>query len=221
MPAYAELYRKRAVQLKQTIQAKYWVPARNLYADDEDKTSFSQHANSLAILTGIVKNEDLKTIAKSMLTDSTLTQCTIYFKYYLHQALVKAGLGDGYINWLGIWRDNLKMGLTTWAEISDLKNSRSDCHAWGASPNIEFYRTVLGIDSYAPGFRKVKIEPHLGALTNISGEIPHPDGKVAVDYALSNAKWKIKISLPQKTSGIFVWKGKSYPLKAGDNVLSI
>ena len=221
MPAYAELYRKRAAQLKQTIQNKYWVPARNLYADNEDKTSFSQHANSLAILTGMVKNEDLKTVGQNMLTDSTLTQCTIYFKYYLHQALVKAGLGNGYINWLGIWRDNLKMGLTTWAEISDLKNTRSDCHAWGASPNIEFYRTVLGIDSYAPGFKKIKIEPHLGALTNISGEIPHPDGKVAVAYALSNGKWKVKISLPQKTSGIFVWKGKSYLLKAGDNSLVI
>jgi alpha-L-rhamnosidase len=221
MPAYAALYRQRAAQLKQTIQSKYWAPARKLYADNEDKTSFSQHANSLAILTGVVKAGDMKAVSQNMLTDTTLTQCTIYFKYYLHQALVKAGLGDGYISWLGIWRDNLKMGLTTWAEISDLRYTRSDCHAWGASPNIEFYRTVLGIDSYAPGFRKIRIEPHLGALVKVSGEIPHPNGKVAVAYMLNNGKWKISISLPQNTSGIFVWKGKSYVLKAGDNLLVI
>jgi alpha-L-rhamnosidase len=78
------------------------------------------------------------------------------------------------MNWLDVWRNNIKMGLTTWAEISDLEHNRSDCHAWGASPNIEFFRTVLGIDSYAPGFSKVKIEPHLGKMENASGEIPHP-----------------------------------------------
>jgi alpha-L-rhamnosidase len=86
-----------------------------------------------------------------------------------------------------------------------------------ASPNVEFFRTVLGIDSYAPGFRKVKIEPHLGTLTKVSGEIPHPAGRVAVDYVLDKTKWKIKISLPQNTSGIFIWKAKTYVLKTGDN----
>jgi hypothetical protein len=113
------------------------------------------------------------------------------------------------------------MGLTTWAEYSDLPNSRSDCHAWGSSPNIEFFRTVLGIDSYAPGFSKIKIEPHLGTLTNVNGEIPHPNGKVAVNYVLEKNKWTIKINIPQHTSGIFVWKAKTYVLKTGDNLLVI
>jgi len=217
MPAYAELYRKKAAQLKQTIQTKYWDPAKKLYADTQDKNVYSQHANSLAILTGVVKDADMAVVSKNILADTTLTQCTIYFKYYMHQALEKGGLGNDYINWLGIWRDNIKMGLTTWAETSDLHNNRSDCHAWGASPNIEFYRMVLGIDSYAPGFSKVKIEPHLGTLTNVSGEIPHPNGKVEVAYFLEKDKWKIKISLPQNTPGVFIWKGKRYPLKAGEN----
>ena len=83
----------------------------------------------------------------------------IYFKYYLHQALVKARLSNDYMNWLNTWRENTKMGLTTWAEESNLQATRSDCHAWGASPNIEFFRTVLGvdIDSYAPGLLKLKL----------------------------------------------------------------
>lgn len=221
LPEFAALYRAKAAQLKQTIQAKYWEPVKGLYADNEDKTLFSQHANSLAILSGTAGNINAAAISKKMLADTTLTQCTIYFKYYLHQALVKGGLGNDYVNWLGIWRKNISMGLTTWAEISDLEHARSDCHAWGASPNIEFYRTVLGIDSYAPGFSKIKVEPHLGDLKNIGGEIPHPNGKVAVDYKLENNKWKVSISLPQNTSGIFNWKGKTYPLKAGENLFTI
>jgi len=82
----------------------------------------------------------------------------------------------------------MNMGLTTWGETSDVNNTRSDCHAWGASPNIEFFRTILGIDSDAPGFTKVKIEPHLGIIKSIGGEIPHPNGKIKVKYELKNGK---------------------------------
>ncbi len=221
MPAFAALYRQKAEQLKQTIQNKYWDPVKMLFADTEDKDLFSQHANSLAILAGLIKGVDATSLSKKILADTTLTQCTIYFKYYMHQALVKGGLGNDYINWLDIWRKNIADGLTTWAEISDLAHTRSDCHAWGASPNIEFYRTVLGIDSYAPGFAKIKIEPHLGDLKKASGEIPHPNGKVSVEYIADKTVWKIKISLPQNTSGVLVWRGKTYPLKAGDNVFRL
>ncbi len=219
MKSFADMYNKKASQLKQTIQKKYWSTEKRLFADTEDKQLFSQHANSLAILTGMVKPTDMKAVCNALLTDNTLTQCTIYFKYYLHMALVKGGLGNDYIKWLDVWRNNIKMGLTTWAEVSDLENTRSDCHAWGSSPNIEFFRTVLGIDSDAPVFSKIKIEPHLGQLRNASGEIPHPAGKVVVDYKSDNGKWKMKVNLPVKTSGTFIWKGKSYLLKAGENAL--
>ncbi|MDB5154308.1 MAG: Bacterial alpha-L-rhamnosidase [Mucilaginibacter sp.] len=214
---YANIYNQKAAQLKATIQRKYWDPVKKLYADTKEKTGFSQHVNSLAILTGLVQNAELPALSKRVLTDSTLTQCTIYFKYYLHQALVKGGLGNDYMTWLDVWRNNIKMGMTTWAEVSDLQYTRSDCHAWGASPNIEFFRTVLGIDSYAPGFAKIKIEPHLGTLTDVSGDMPHPDGKVSVSYKLKSSKWQINVSLPEKTSGILVWKTKIYVLKAGAN----
>jgi hypothetical protein len=218
---YSDLYLQKAAQLKQTIQHKYWSAARGLYADTREKTYYSQHANALAMLTGMVSDPDMKAMGKRLLADSTLTSCSIYFKYYLHQALVKAGLGDGYVDWLGVWRKDMEMGLTTWAEESNVEFTRSDCHAWASSPNIEFFRIVLGIDSYAPGFSKVRIEPHLGKLTNVGGEIPHPQGKVAVSYRLDQGKWRVSISLPSRTSGMFVWKGRVYDLKAGENRFTI
>lgn len=221
LPTFAASYQEKAAQLKATIQKRYWDAGRQLYADTEDKQLFSQHTNTLAVLTGMVTDTDATALCKKLLTDTTLTQCTIYFKYYLHQALIKGGFGDDYPKWLDIWRKNINMGLTTWAEISDLEHNRSDCHAWGASPNIEFYRTILGIDSYAPGFSKIKIEPHLGELKNVSGEIPHPNGKLSVKYQMEKSKWMMWINLPPNTSGVLVWKGKSYSIKAGENKLSI
>jgi len=218
---YANQYKQKAARLRQTIRRKYWSAQRGLYADTREKNSFSQHANALAVLTGMVGKADMKAVGKRMLDDSGLTQCTIYFKYYLHQALTRAGLGDGYLDWLGIWRKNIEMGLTTWTEDSNIDYTRSDCHAWGSSPNIEFFRTVLGIDSDAPGFARIRIEPHLGKLTHISGTIPHPDGKIAVSYELIHGKWNIDISLPSNTPGQLIWKGKIYELKPGETRLAI
>ncbi len=217
MQAYATLYNKYANQLKKTIRLKYWDGTRKLFADRPEKDLFSQHANALAILTGMSENAGTVSLASQIIADTSLAPASIYFKFYLHSAFIKAGLGDDYLGWLGQWRENMKMGMTTWAEISDINNARSDCHAWGASPNIEFFRTILGIDSDAPGFARVKIEPHLGSLKKIRGEIPHPKGKIAVNYMFENGKWKIQIDLPHKTTGHFIWQNKSYSLKEGEN----
>jgi len=218
---YADMYNKKAAQLKETIQRKYWDSSKGLFADTKEKNRFSQHANSLAILAGMVKDTDMPNFGKILLTDSTLTQCTVYFKYYLHQALVKAGMGNDFMNWLDIWRQNIKVGMTTWAEDSNLETVRSECHAWGSSPNIEFFRVVLGIDSDAPGFGKIRINPHLGSMQEVGGEIPHPKGNVAVSYKLDKKNWNINIVLPLSTSGVLVWKAKNYALKAGENSLRI
>jgi len=221
LPAMSAMYQQKATQLQQTIQRNYWNAGKKLYADTRGKDRYSQHGNTLAILTGTIKGNQATDLAKRLLTDNSLAPASIYFKYYLHKALVKAGLGNDYLKWLGKWKENIEMGLTTWAEISEIDNARSDCHAWGSSPNIEFFRTVLGIDSDAPGFSKVKIEPHLGELKSASGEIPHPAGRIAVKYFHSNNQWNAEINFPSKVSGRFIWKGKSYLLKEGKNFLKL
>ncbi len=221
MPVYAQLFEQKAASLEETIVKKYWDSSKKLFSDTKEKTRFSQHANSLAILAGLVDESNLQSVCQRLLNDQSLTKCTLYFRYYLNQALVKGGYGDNYLQSLGDWRNSMDMGFTTWPETSNLAFSRSDCHAWSSSPNIEFYRTVLGIDSDAPGFSAVRIEPHLGSLTKVSGEIPHADGKIAVSYIQEKTAWKIEIQLPQNTPGIFVWKEKTYKLKPGINSLSL
>lgn len=218
---YQILYNQKAELLKATILKKYWDKNKSLFADRSEKDIFSQHTNALALLTGTISGKDAAGVAQKILSDATLAPASIYYKYYVHLALTKAGLGNDYLNWLDKWRENIKMGLTTWAETSELNTSRSDCHAWGSSPNIEFFRTVLGIDSEGAGFSKVKIEPHLGALKNISGEMPHPKGTVKVKYAQTDGHLIAEIELPKEISGRFIWKGKSHILKSGKNTFKI
>jgi hypothetical protein len=219
MAAYADMYAAQISQLKNIIKQKYWDSRRKLFSDTKDKQYYSQHSNALAILTGVADNA--QALGNKLLQDTSLAKASVYFRYYLFRALTKAGLGDDYLNWLGIWKQNLAMGLTTWAEIDDINRARSDCHAWGSSPNIELYRIVLGIDSDAPGFTKVKIEPHLGTLTSASGSIPHPDGNIKASYMQQNGKWNISITLPQTITGKFIWKDKEYALKQGENTFTL
>jgi alpha-L-rhamnosidase len=149
IPSMADHYMRIASVIRGTIRAKYWDAARGLFADTYDHRSFSQHVNSLAILAGIVTGEEAAEVMARTLNDPSLIQATIYFRYYVHQALKTAGMGDRLLDNLQIWRDQMALGLTTWAEMPE--PTRSDCHAWGASPNIEFFRILLGIDSNAPG----------------------------------------------------------------------
>lgn len=218
---FAELYGNIAKELSETIQEKYWDDSKNLFADTPEKDKFSQHANSMAILAGLAEGDKAKKIGELMLSDESLTQASIYFRYYLHLALNEAGLGDGYLDWLDDWRKNIELGMTTYGEDSNVENTRSDCHAWGASPNIEFYRIMLGIDSDAPYFEKVKIEPNLGSIKKVNGEIPHPSGKISVSYDNSGSNLKAEITLPENVPGIFIWKGKSYDLVGGRNTINV
>ena len=215
--AMGEHYSGIAQKMRDSFRNKYWVEERSLFADTYSKNSFSQHVNALAIIAGLTKGNEAKEVMKKTLSDSSLIQTTIYFRYYLNLALDKSGLGDSLLDNLQIWENQMSLGLTTWAEMPE--PSRSDCHAWGASPNIEFYRIILGIESAAPGFKEVRISPALGKLRNVSGTIPHPNGEISVSYNLD--KGEAVISLPQQTSGTFIWKGKEYKLNSGKQVLKL
>ncbi len=218
---FVVLYTTLAEQLSQTIRNKYWDTSRQLYADTPDKDTYSQHVNSLAILAGLVEDSEKKAMGKFMLSDTTMAPASIYFKYYLHLALKEAGLGDHYLDWLGIWRKNMELGMTTWGETSQVETTRSDCHAWGSSPNIEFFRTILGIESAAPNFQAVRIEPHLGDIEKIGGEMPHPSGTISVSYEKSDENLTSMITLPEDITGVFIWKGESHELKGGENKLTL
>ena len=168
---------------------------------------------------GVTEGAEAHDLIDRVADDQSLVQCSIYFRHYLHSAMNKVGAGDRYLDMLGTWRTMLDRGLTTWAETAD--PTRSDCHAWGASPNYELFRTVLGIDSAAPGFARVVIRPFLGKLTHVSGAIPHPKGEIAVTLTLDNGKLEASVTLPAGVTGRFEWHGQTRDLHPGENRLTL
>ncbi len=202
--------RAAARHLAAAIRETYFDPRRGLLADTAAKTEFSQQANALAVLAGVFEGRQAREAMEKAAADASLIPASIYFRAYFNEALLRAGLGDRYLEMLGPWRQMLAMHLTTWAE--SLSFDRSDCHAWGASPNYELFRTVLGVESAAPGFRKVRIAPNLNGLAEVSGSVPSPRGPISVSLQRGA---KAIVNLPPGMEGEFVWAGKSHPLKAG------
>lgn len=43
--------------------------------------------NALAVLAGVVSGQEAVSVMEKTLTDKELIQATIYFRYYVHQAL--------------------------------------------------------------------------------------------------------------------------------------
>jgi hypothetical protein len=221
MTAFVDRYRQIAAKIRAGFKTKYWDDNRKLFADTPEKTSFSQHANILSILTNMVEGQEATGLMARILQEKDLTPATIYFSYYLNRSMDKTGIGNSYLNTLDIWRVQLANGLTTWAETSD-PYPRSDCHAWGSSPNIELYRIVLGINSATPGFQKVLITPNLGKLRNASGCIPHPNGDICVKYQVdAKGNLKAEITLPNGIDGTFVWNGKKEELHGGKQMIEM
>lgn len=211
--ALAGEYEQAARLLHDSARLLYFDAARGIFSDTPARRDFSQHSTVLAVLAGVLEGGEARKALDRATSDRSLTQCSIYFRHYLNSALNLAGEGDRYLDSLGQWREMLSRGLTTWAEQAD--PTRSDCHAWGASPNFELFRTILGIDSAAPGFRKVIIRPFLGKLTRAAGAIPHPQGEVAVSLSMSNGTLSAEVTLPGGVSGEFVWHDQRRPLSGG------
>ena len=216
-PEKAETYSELARQLRNAVYGKCWDESKGYLADTPSKKEFSMHAQIFAVLTNTIPEKDQKNFVQRFLNDKNLIQPTMYFRFYLTQALKKTGLADQYLETLGLWNEMLQKGLTTFAENPD--PARSDCHAWSASPDYDFLATVAGIRPESPGFKTVEIEPALGKLTFIKGQMPHPAGIISFDLkrvgtqGISGA-----IILPEGLTGTFKWNGKSIALKGKTNI---
>jgi hypothetical protein len=149
-----------------------------------------------------------------VLGDSTLTQATYYFSWYLFEALRKAGLADRYVEQLAPWHRMLALGLTSTPENPE--PTRSDTHAWSAHPNYGLLATVLGVRPASPGFRTVLVAPALGPLRRAEGRVPLPAGDIDVSLVRTGARGiRAQVTLPPGVTGSFEWNGRRVPLHPG------
>ncbi len=213
-------YKQLSEKISTAVYQLCFNKARNEMANTPLQKSYSQHASIMAVLTGAVPAENRKAVMKKVLYDSSLSQATFYYRFYLNRALKKAGMADLYYSQLTPWRGMIANGLTTFAENPD--PARSDCHAWSSSPNYDFLATICGIVPASPGFNTVRIEPALGELQHAEGVMPHPMGEIKVSLERTGSKGiKATVSLPKGLKGEFVWQDKKTELHEGSQSIRL
>ena len=217
--AMATEYRRRAEVVIAATRSRAWDEARGLFRDAAGVTAYSQQTNALAVLAGAVAAPKQRALMERVLADSTLTQATYYFKFYLFEAMRQAGVGDRLIEQLTPWRAMLALGLTSTPENPE--PTRSDSHAWAAHPNYELLATVLGVRPGSAGFRTVRVEPSLGPLQHAEGRVPCPAGDIDVSLTrLAGDRIHAVVTLPPGLRGDFVSPSGRVLLRAGRQELT-
>jgi hypothetical protein len=193
---------------------------KGLFADSPMKNTFSQHVNIMAVLTDAIPRAVQKDIMEKMIDNKDVARCSYYYRFYLTEAMGHAGLASRFPDMLVPWEEMLNEGLTTFAEQPD--PTRSDCHAWSASPIYYFLSLICGIRPNEPGFKSARIEPHLGRLKWIEGSMPHRLGMIELSLKrVGQGDLKGQVVLPRDLRGIFVWHGHTIALNSGTNVIRL
>lgn len=72
------------------------------------------------------------------------------------------------------------------------------CHGWSSGPTAWLSEHVLGVKAVEPGYKKVKIEPHLGDLEWVEGTFPTPYGIIEIKHTKdANGKINSNIKAPK------------------------
>jgi alpha-L-rhamnosidase len=177
-PELEQLQARRAHNLAAATDKFFWSDERGLYADDLQHERWSEHAQCLALLSGLMPAHKVVRLGEGLLTAPDLARTTIYFSFYLFEAHRVLGRIDALVERMRDWQILLDDGLKT--TIEQPEPTRSDCHAWGAHPLFHYYATLAGIRPVAPGFTQVAITPQLGPLRELEARMPHPQGEIYV-----------------------------------------
>ena len=209
-------------QIKAAVNRNCWDEKQQLFRDYADRAVFSQHTNILAILCDLVPPAQQAELLRRILTwDGFEERASSYFAFFLFKAMEKTGQEDLFLDHLDFWQQFINRGHTTCGETGFASHDRSDCHAWSAHPSYYLLRLVGGIKPGDVGFQTVQITPHLGKLQQLKADMPHPKGRIAVEYQKTKKGLQARIILPAGMSGAFEWGGVKKGLTAGENVFTI
>ena len=111
-------------------------------------------------------------------TSREVVRAQPFFRYVVHDALVKAGWADFIPAQLRDWAWALERCPTSWTECWF---GGTVSHGWSSTPTRDLVQRVLGVEPAEPGFGVARIEPALGNLEWARGAAPCPAGLIRVD----------------------------------------
>jgi len=102
------------------------------------------------------------------------------------------------------WGYMLANGATTlWESWAEPGSVYSENHPMFGSVDEWFYRSLLGINPAAPGFKKIIIHPQpAGDLTWAKGSYQSMYGDIISDWTKSNTTFSLHVVIPANTTAV-------------------
>jgi hypothetical protein len=124
------------------------------------------------------------------------------------------------------WGGMINLGATTFWEKYNPSEKNPDllamygrpfgkslCHAWGASPIYLLGKYYLGVKPTSPGYQTYLVEPFLGDLQWLEGDVPTPRGKIHLYCSAREIRVK-----SEEGTGILRFKSTIKPVCKGAEI---
>lgn len=218
-PGTAEEYRERQKHITDRIQALCWDEDRNMYWEGPSYPEFTQHAQSWAVLNGMISGREAAELLRRTFEEPDVLQCGFSTCFELFRACERAGCYELTYSRMEQWIRLLEEHCTTCPETP--VDSRSECHGWSALPIYELLHVIAGVRRETGHPETVVIWPHMeGLLSDLEGEIATEYGRIGFCYTYANGQIHGEISLPEGMNGTWIGTdGDSRELKPGTNVI--
>lgn len=208
----AEEYRCLAIEISQRMTV-FFDPSRGLYADDMTLSSYSEHAQIMAILSNLSSAQENRILFKNMLSTPDISRCSLFYTHYFWDAARQIDSIDNCFSRINFWNDCLRQKFRTIPET--FNQSRSDCHGWGAMLLYHLTARIGGINPGNFGFSQVEISPMPGSLTHQEIECAHPYGIIRAEYQNCGEILRARITLPKPLTGSLSFAAQRINLHSG------
>lgn len=225
------VYEKEADDLKTKINEYYWDEEKGAFIDSysSGKRNVTRHPNIFAIMYDFATETQLESIVENVILNDDITQITTpYFKFFELDVMCRIG-NRQYVEDMikSYWGGMIDLGATAIWETYDpemqgiehygmyrKKYAKSLCHAWGAGPVYLLGRYWLGVYATDIAYSKYNVEPYIGGFEYIEGTVPVEGGDVYVYADKDKAIVRSEVD-----GGTLIWKGKTYTIEAGKELV--
>ena len=177
----ANLWYKKAKEIKQSVQKFMWLNNEKLFKDGFESSRITQQTQVYALKYGLVDENFKPSLVKFIQAQGK--SCEQSFSYWLLNSMFSEGRGQWALDYIRKnWGEQMNRNdfNGAWFENWIPKLGRSKSHAWCAGPTALLPEKILGIEPILPGWKKFKIKPNLYDLDWCKGIIPSLAGDIDV-----------------------------------------
>lgn len=180
----------------------------SLFVDAVGSSHSSLHANAMALYAGLVPAAAGPAVVFFLRQKGMA--CGPWFAYFHLRGLIEAGLAELAFDLMTrdderSWPNMLRQGATACMEVwgADQKPNTSFCHAWSSAPVPLLVEHFLGIQHCQPGWRSIRIQPHMPRLlSSVRLQLPLPEGRLGVTYSRTDRLEMYSLHVPPSVNVI-------------------